>query len=690
MKKNLLLMLLLCCAVVAVAVPAKPGWNRMKQSDGTTLRVQAVGNAFNNALLTEDGLMVERGSDGDFYYYSSVTGLTKVRAHESANRSAVEKAFVNVQRSALTMQYQSYKLPHAKGKLGATASNADAPVPAMGQRRIPIILVEFADKKFNNTREKIINSMLTGDVSVGKYFKDQSNGMYEPIFDVYGIYTLSENREYYGGRTSATKDKGIGWMITEACQLAAADGVSFKPYDTNSDYYCDVVIVIYAGVGEQQAASYHPEAIWPCNWTLEAAKYYNRGGNGPFSPNSGDPYVNNFACFNELHGSNDYGKTIDGIGTFVHEFGHCLGLPDMYDTGNSDYYGMGNWDIMCLGCYCDDGYSPIGYSAYEKSFMGWAKLTIPVPGTYYTLPVWNQKNAATDMALCIFSDLNKNEYFIVENRRRTGWDAYLPGQGIMVTHVTFSRSQWYNNKPNNDKIQLLTFLPADGKYSKYSESSDTWPYGAKDSLTDNSNPATVLNMTRSGEITGNAGFLGKPITDMVINRDGTASFWFVKQVSKPVISVSSPDKDFGVVKVNVKTSAYLRVQALSLKDVVTVTVQDDFGVFDVTPTRLSVDDATKGVELKLSFLPKMAYNYHAKLVLSTPGAEDVVVRLKGHGLNEGDVDHNGKINIADLTLILDYILSDDTEACTHCGDMDYNGSIEIADATMLIDLLLAD
>ena len=190
MKKNLLLMLL-CCSVAAMAVPAKPGWTIMKQSDGTTLRVQTVGNAFNNAILTKDGLMVERGNDGDFYYYSSVTGLTTVRAHESPNRSAVETAFVNAQRSALTMQYQPYKLPQRKGKLGATASNADAPVPAMGQRRIPIILVEFADKKFNNTREKIISSMLTGDVSVGQYFKDQSNGLYEPIFDVYGIYTLS-------------------------------------------------------------------------------------------------------------------------------------------------------------------------------------------------------------------------------------------------------------------------------------------------------------------------------------------------------------------------------------------------------------------------------------------------------------------------------------------------------------------
>lgn len=681
--------MLLCCAVAAVAVPAKPGWELMTQSDGTALRVQVVGNAFNNAVLTSDGLMVERGSDGDFYYFSSVTGLTTVRAHDAGNRSAVETAFVNAQRAALTMQYQPYKVPRSSGKLNATASNADAPVPAMGQRRIPIILVEFADKKFNNTREKIISAMLTGPTSVSQYFKDQSNGMYEPVFDVYGIYTLSQDREYYGGRTSATKDKGIGWMVTEACQLAAADGVSFKPYDTNSDYYCDVVIVIYAGVGEAQSSGYHPEAIWPCNWTLEAAKYYNRGGNGPFSPSSGDPYVNHFACFNELHGSNDYGKTIDGIGTFVHEFGHCLGLPDLYDTGNSDYYGMGNWDIMCLGCYCDDGYTPVGYSAYEKSFMGWTKFIIPVPGTYYTLPVWNQKNQATDQSLCIFSELNKNEYFIIENRRRVGWDAYLPGQGLLVTHVTFSRSHWYNNKPNNEKIQLLTFLPADGKYSKYSESSDTWPLGSRDSLTDNSNPATVLNMTRSGEITGNAGFLGKPITEMVINRDGTASFWFVKNVSKPVISVSSPEKDFGVLKVNNKGYQYLRVQALSLTGEITVTVHDDNGVFSSTPAKLSAADAANGTDLTLSFLPRHSGLYHARLVLSSPGADDVVVRLKGHGMNQGDVDHNGAINIGDLTLLIDYLLNGEETTCVYCGDMDSNSKIDIGDVTILIDRLLS-
>jgi len=275
-----------------------------------------------------------------------------------------------------------------------------------------------------------------------------------------------------------------------------------------------------------------PDAIWPCNWTLDAAKYYKRGGEGAFCPNPGDPYVNHFAVFSELHGSNDNGKTIDGIGTFCHEFGHCLGLPDMYDTGSNDNYGMGNWDIMCLGCYANDGYTPVGYSAYEKDFMGWIDLIKPEPNTYYTLPVWNQKNKDTDQAVRIVSNLNRNEYFIFENRKRQGWDSYLPSHGIMVTHITYSANQWANNKPNNDKIQLITLLPADNKLSKYSEKDDLWPQYGKNALTDESTPATTLNMTPGGEIIGDAGFLGKPVTEMVINSDGTASFWYMKQIHK--------------------------------------------------------------------------------------------------------------------------------------------------------------
>ena len=532
MRKRLCFLTNYLClvAIAAMAVPAMPGWHTVTQKDGSTIRIQAVGNAFNNALVTSDGLTVARGSDGDFYYTSSVTGLTTMRAHEASDRTAAEKAFVTAQRGALTMTRDSYAMPGRGGRLSATGSNASAGVPARGERRIPIILVEFQDKKFANTREKVIDQMINGPEGVAQYFIDQSNGAYKPVFDVHGIYCLSEDREYYGGHSGTTKDKGIGWMVTEACQLAAQDGVSFAPYDTNDDYYCDVVIVIFAGVGEAQASMYHPETIWPCNWTLDAAKYYSRGGNGAFSPGSGDPYINHFAVFNELHGTNDNGKTLDGIGTFAHEFGHCLGLPDMYDTGNNDNYGMGNWDIMCLGCYCNDGYTPVGYSAYEKVFMGWVDYIKPEPNTYYTITPWNKGSKETDQAVCIVSDLNKNEYFIIENRQRHRWDRYLPSQGIMITHITYSASYWTNNKPNNEKVQLITLMPADNKLSKYSETGDLWPQVGRRDLTDETSPATILYLSPMGEISPKAGYLGKPVTEMVINHDGSASFWYMKKL----------------------------------------------------------------------------------------------------------------------------------------------------------------
>ncbi len=699
MKKNLLftLSIVMCCAIVAVAMPARPGWHSFTQSDGTTLRLQAVGNAFNNAILTSDGLTVARGSDGDFYYTSSVTGLTTVRAHEANLRTPSETAFVNTQRADLTMQYRSFKPMGKKGKLGVGGSNADSGVPAMGQRRIPIILVEYQDKKFANTREEIIQSMLTGDESVGQYFRDQSNGLYEPEFEVYGIYTLSQDREYYGANWNGS-DKNLGTMVTEACQLAAADGVSFSPYDTNGDDFCDVVIVIYAGVGEASVSATMPETVWPCNWTLDAAVYYNRGGNGAFRPNQGDPYVNTFAVFNELHGSNDNGKTIDGIGTFAHEFGHCLGLPDFYDTGNGGHYGMGDWDIMCMGCYNNDGFTPPGYSAYEKVFMGWIDYIKPQPGTYYTLPVFNKKQQPTDKALCITSDLNPNEYYIIENRRKQGWDRYQPGEGLMITHVTYNADRWWANTPNNQDIQLMYVVPADNTSNYYTEGTDLWPRANKTEFTDNSTPAAKLFMAANGSITGNAGYLGKPVTEMVINADGTASFWYMKGVVvDPKISVTTSDLDLGEVMMSKDSSRNLKVMGQALTGNVTLTLNDVNGVFSVNPTTINNADALNGADVTVTFTPNAIQDYHATITIKSDGAEDVVVNLTGKGLIEGyapvmqPADENG-INLtqfrADWTdqtpsqNVTSYTLEVMTKPATHM--------LDDADFSMVPDAVTSD
>ena len=631
----MILMLLLSCALAAVAVPAKPGWVTLKQSDGTLLRVQAVGNAFNHALLTSDGLMVALGDDGDYYYKSSLTGMSTVLAHEPSQRSASERAFIVSQHSNLTMTHKEFKPIQGRPFFGVGGSNADADVPSLGARKVPIILVEYQDKRFNNTREQIIQAMLTGNTSVQQYFKDQSNGKYDPDFEVFGIYTLSQNRQYYGGNTSGGDDKGLGSMVTEACQMAAADGVSFNRFDTNSDNYCDVVIVIYAGVGEAQASYTVPSAIWPCNWNLQSASYYGMGGNGAFRPNGSNVYVNNFAVFNELHGSSDNTTTIDGIGTFCHEFGHCLGLPDFYDTNYGGHYGMGYWDIMDTGCYANDTYTPVGYSAYEKNFMGWIDYVIPHPGTHYTLPIWNQKNEETDKALFLQSDINGNEYFIIENRRQQGWDRYLPGQGLLIHHITYSAERWSANTPNNQNIQLVTIMPADNSLSTNNESGDTWPQNNKTEFTDNSTPAAKLNMTASGNITGNAGYLGKPVTEMVINGDGTASFWYMKgAITDPTIQVSAENVNCGATQVNSSVTKTFSVTGLALTNDITLTLNDPNGVFTVNPTVINSSNATNGVTVTVTFSPTAVQNYTAELTLASNGAENVTVNLTGQGLIE--------------------------------------------------------
>ena len=631
-----LLIVLACCVLAVVAKPAKPGWIKVTQSDGTILMVQPVGNAFNHAILTTDGLTVDRGSDGDFYYTSSLTGLTAVRAHNVDQRTAVETAFIGAQRDNLTMQTKSFKSQRGKGQLAVGGSNADSDVPAMGERRIPIILVEYKDKKFSNTREDIIEAMLTGDESVGQYFRDQSNGKYQPVFDVYGIYTLSQNRAYYGGNNSSGSDKNLGAMVTEACQLASADGVSFSPYDTNDDNYCDVVIVIYAGVGEADATTTYPESVWPCHWDLSSAAYYGMGGTGAFRPASGDPLVNGFAVFNELYNGNDTGTTIDGIGTFVHEFGHCLGLPDLYDTGNGNHYGMGYWDVMCMGLFNNGGFTPVGYSAYEKVFMGWVDYITPQPGNYYTLPIWNQKNENTDKALCIKSDINQNEYFVVENRRKVGWDRYIPCEGLMITHVTYDANRWRANTPNNQDIQLMTLMNADNSWAYDSESTDLWPQASKTEFTDNSTPAAKLNMRSNGTISGNAGYLGKPLTEMVINEDGTASFWYMKSsATNPTIIVTPTEVNMGGVMVNSSATQTFKVMGAALNGNVTLTLNDPNGVFAIDHTTISASEATNNMNVTVTFTPLAVADYSATVTLSSNGAQDVVVNLTGNGRIEG-------------------------------------------------------
>ena len=533
----------MCLGVqVTHAVPADPKPFIVTQPDGTTLTMVAVGDEFQHGFTTLDGLTVEKGSDG-YVYYRTANGLSQVKAHDVAGRNTAETAFINANLEQLNFGKQitaQSKLLRASARKRVNRVGTTQ-VPTQGSPRVPILLIDYQDKRMSNTKAQLEEHYKNGDKSVYQYFYDQSNGQYTPQFDVYGIYTLDSNREEYGGNVYVNGnryDKGLGRMVEQAI-TKAGDEIDWSKYDNDGDGEADVCIVVFAGVGEAQASSSVPESIWPCQWYLSSAAYFGYGDIGTMERNGVS--IDRFGVFNELNGSNDNGTTLDGIGTFCHEFSHCLGLPDFYDTNYGGHYGMGYWSLMCSGCYNGvqiSGDTPVGYSAYEKNFMGWLNYTEAQENNQYTLPVSNSGN---DMAVRIKA-LNNNEYFILENRRKQGWDQCIRGEGVLITHFTYMADRWSGNTPNNEDVQLATIIPADGTLSSYNESTD--PYGKNNhEFTATSNPAMMANMSASGELagtTGGYGTINKPVTDITIKADGTATFWYMKKAYDAFTPVMQP------------------------------------------------------------------------------------------------------------------------------------------------------
>ena len=511
MKKMIsILVFTALCWNILLAVPAKPYPFVHTQSDGTTVTLMMQGGKFNHSLVTLDGLTVAKAENGD-YCYTAAGSLSNVRAHDSGHRGIEETAFITAYCNLLSLDSNPHRLPRREN--GAT----DTQVPTMGSPRIPIILVNYTDVQFIDedplqTFENQFNEM---EYSSLHYFKAQSRGKFSPQFDILGPVQLEHDRAYYGANVNGY-DAQLGTMIFEACQ-GVNDSTDFSQYDNDGDGLVDVVVVLFAGVGEAQAWRNVPESVWPCQWDMNECYQWGYSVCAAFEQDG--VTIDKFAVFNELEGSSNSSTRIDGVGTFCHEFGHCLGLPDFYHTGSGSVYGMSSWDIMDHGCYNNNGYTPVGYTSYERHFMGWMDLIDPVENTQYVMAPLNTDEGT---AVKVVNEANHDEYYLLEYRTKTGWDAYIAGEGIMIIHVDYLKAAWDSNTPNNiSSHPRMTIIPADNALASYNNSKDLWPLGANDSLTNYSTPAATVYK---------GGFMNKPITAMAIDSEnGTASFWYMKK-----------------------------------------------------------------------------------------------------------------------------------------------------------------
>lgn len=534
MRKNILIALLAAMMPVAMwGLPAKQGMLMLKQPDGTTVSLRKIGDERAHIVTTADGYPVERDADG-FYCYADFEGSDKLKATsvkvKEANRlSADERHIVDkIDMSKIAGLLESraaasaYVSPTAVGSRTASSGKGLMDDAFLGRKELKglVILAEYSDVKFSETctreffdemlnREGFDQFNATG--SAKDYFLDSSSGQFTPEFDVYGPVTLPNPMAYYGGNNSSGSDKNAVRMIYDACK-GLDDQIDFSEYDLDDDGYVDNVFVFYAGYGE--ATNGTADSVWPHQWSISY---------GGLTLILDGVRVDKYACSNELE-LNDLGRDVPcGIGTFVHEFSHVLGLPDLYVTsGYASGWTPSSWDVLDQGPYNNHGRTPPSYSIYERNALGWIDPIVIDGPDSITLEAINESNHG-----CIIETGDENEFFLFENRQQTGWDTYIPGHGMLIWHIDYSPSVWTRNAVNNQSQH--NYVDIEEARGKWASISDFYTYPAYyQALADYAFPGSLGVTSFTDDTTPSmrtwAGLgLELPITD-IDETDGVISF----------------------------------------------------------------------------------------------------------------------------------------------------------------------
>ena len=307
-------------------------------------------------------------------------------------------------------------------------------IPSQGEVRIPVVLVEFADVPMTLEEplehfQALLNQKgynengATG--SVLDYFTENSNGLFRPVFDVFGPVKLDKKMAFYGKDIMQgghrIDDTAPEKALLEACSQLDEE-VDFSLYDQDKDGIVDLCIFFFAGY--DQSAGGPADAIWSHHWSIQDSSE-EADREALFD----EVKLGAYFCSAELDGSE--GDRPSGIGICCHELAHALGLPDFYDVdGSVNGYAGGLYDfsLMCRGLYNNEGRTPPYMNAVERTLVGWQTELPELPeGEVVLGPV--HRNLAFRIPTA-----TEGEFFLVESRDGTGWDAPMP-EGLLVYHA---------------------------------------------------------------------------------------------------------------------------------------------------------------------------------------------------------------------------------------------------------------
>lgn len=412
--------------------------------------------------------------------------------------------------------------------------------------RQPVVLITFSDMEFSMSDPAAYYNRIfneegynegAGKGCVADYFREQSGGRCNLQFDIYGPVKVSSN----------ARRQGLNYgdnVIREAMEiLCKTEGTDFTKYDWDGDNEVNQVVFVAAGYGGMSNSGY----IWP-----------NSGPTNIQLPGGISTHFTSISC--EMWKDD----TLCGIGTIIHEYCHCLGLPDIYPLYSATAFSaVDEWDLMDGGNYLNRGWCPPNLSAMEKLYLGWAT---PVELTEPT-SIKNMKPLSEGGETYIIrSSGNSDEFYLLENRYQKGWDYGCPSNGLLIFHVDYEKDSWANNEVNiSDTHYRYDLFHADGKVyrdwdpNNNGKDSTKWtlenhlrsiylstsPYPyynietgkTNASLTDDSNPAANL-FTANAE---GKKLMSKAITNIEIDDNWNVSFDFMKSGETGVMEIGGND-----------------------------------------------------------------------------------------------------------------------------------------------------
>lgn len=502
----------------ALAAPAAPQSFPLKQPDGTTFLARSYGDEWNNGFETLDGYTILKDPESGYWVYASLDGWGNLIP--TSRRVGME---------APPHQAQHLRAQWARPPYAPPLGFQTTPWPGVsGNLPAVFILVQFANQApVGSTATDWVNRAFGAGNSVAAYYNEVSYGKLHIVpanethgtanDGVIGWLSLSSNHP----NTANNTDDRNRQLAADAI-LAADPYIDFHAYDTNGDGYIGydelLVVIIVAGYEASAWTSTQcGNSVWGHQWSL--------GWGGINAPQVDSVYVGHwkkgggYAQFGEWMGCPAQGGNFQStIGIMVHEIGHLLNWPDLYDTDLSSE-GVGEWSVMGAGSWTYTslpGDSPAHPDAFSKIYQGWVTpTTYPTPPSSpvtVTLPQV-ESNASIVQVLSNPNGVDWNfgvgsgsgEYFLIENRQQTGFDAGLPGCGLLIWHIDESVTS--TNKANaNENHPLVNLMEADGKNdlevgNNRGDGGDPFPGSSGNTLfSDNTNPSSNLYNSYSSNV----------------------------------------------------------------------------------------------------------------------------------------------------------------------------------------------